>query len=57
MHHLKANNIYIDVWFGQYLKNLENEGAKKNGNIENIIFKVVSNAYTNQKLSLWNEMY
>ncbi len=41
------NYISIDVWFvmiGQYLAeivNLESEGAKKNLNIEKIIFKVV----------------
>ncbi len=34
------NNISIDVWFGQYLKNW-NLSVQKNLNIEKIIFKVV----------------
>ncbi len=50
IHH---NNISIDVWFGQYLKNLR---VQKNRNIEKIIFKVVQIKFlamhiTNQKLS------
>ncbi len=56
------NHISIDVWFGQYLaeiqlfENLESDDAKKNLNIEKIIFKVVQIKFlsmhiTNQKLS------
>ncbi len=55
MHHLKANNISIDVWFGQYwiIWNLK---VQKNLNIEKIIFKVVQMKFlamhiTNHKLS------
>ncbi len=43
MHHLKDNNISIDVWFvmiGQYLK-IWNLRVQKNLNIDKIIFKVV----------------
>ncbi len=54
--------ISIDVWFGQYLaeiqlfEHLESEDAKKNLNIEKIIFKVVQIKFlamdiTNQKWS------
>ncbi len=48
--HNWINNLSIDVWFimiWQYLaaiqlfENLESEGAKKNHNLEKIIFKVV----------------
>ncbi len=50
--HNWIHNLSIDVWFtmiGQYLaeiqlfENLESEGAKKNHNLEKIIFKVVQN--------------
>ncbi len=57
----RINDISIDVWFGQYLseiqlyENLESEDAK-NLNIEKIIFKVVQMKFlamhiNNQKLS------
>ncbi len=57
-----VNNLSIGVWFvmiGQYLaeiQNLKSEGAKKNLNIEKIIFKVVQIKFlsmhiTNQKFS------
>ncbi len=49
------NNIYIDVWFGQYLQ-IWNLRVQKNLNIEQIIFKVVQMKFlamhiNNQKLS------
>ncbi len=58
------NNISIDVWFGQYLseiqllENLESEDAKKNLNIKKIIFKVVQMKFlemhiTNQKYNFY----
>ncbi len=53
------NNLSIDVWFGQYLAEIqlfENLRVQKNQNIEKITFKVVQMKFlamhiTNQKLS------